>query len=87
MEKLELRAGDSLDTAVKMLLKAKAESRSVFCDFNGIKLYSDNVTIDSAYTKICGCTKAEWDERLRKKIEESNKKMEEDRKIRYRKYS
>lgn len=80
MEKLELYAGDSLDTAVKMLLKAKAESRSVFCDFNGIKLYSDNVTIDSAYTKICGCTKAEWDERLRKKIEESNKKMEEDRK-------
>lgn len=74
MEKLELYAGDSLDTAVKMLLEAKAESRSVFCDFNGIKLYSDNVTIDSAYTKICGCTKAEWDERLRKKLKSQTRK-------------
>lgn len=74
MEKLELYAGDSLDTAVKMLLEAKAKSRSVFCDFNGIKLYSDNVTIDSAYTKICGCTKAEWDERLRKKLKNQTKK-------------
>lgn len=74
MEKLELYAGDSLDTVVKMLLEAKAESRSVFCDFNGIKLYSDNVTIDSVYTKICGCTKAEWDERLRKKLKNQTRK-------------
>ena len=66
MEELELYAGDSIDTAVKRLLEAKYEGRHVFCDFNGVKLYSDSVTLDSAYTEICGCTKAEWDERLKK---------------------
>ena len=80
MEKIELCAGYSIDTAVKRLLEAKAEGKHVFCDFNGVKLYSDSVTLDSAYTEICGCTKAEWDERLKKDIAESEKRMEEDRK-------
>ena len=80
MEELKLYAGDSIDTVVKRLLEAKAEGKHVFCDFNGVKLYSDSVTLDSAYTEICGCTKAEWDERLKKDIAESKKRMEEDRK-------
>ena len=80
MEELELYAGNSIDTAVKRLLEAKAEGKHVFCKFNGVKLYSDNVTLDSAYTEIFGCTKSEWDEKLRKNIEKSEKKMEEDRK-------
>ena len=80
MEELELYAGDSIDTAVKRLLEAKAEGKHVFCDFNGVKLYSDNVTLDSVYTEICGCTKVEYDKKMKKSAEEARKSIEEDRK-------
>lgn len=80
MEELKIYCGETIDTAVERLLEAKAEGKHVFCVFNGVKLYSDNVTLDSAYTEICGCTKAEFDERLEKSVEEAKKSMEEDRK-------
>lgn len=80
MEEIKLYGGETIDTAVKKLLEAKANGKHVFCDFNGVKLYSDSVTLDSAYTEICGCTKAEWDEKLKKDIEESRKRREEDQK-------
>lgn len=80
MEELELYVGDSIDTVVKRLLEAKVEGKHVFCNFNGVKLYSDSVTLDSAYTEICGCTKAEWDERRKKDHEELVKSLEEDKK-------
>lgn len=80
MEELKLHAGDSIETAVKKLLEAKAKGKYVFCDFNDVKLYSDDVTMDSAYIKICGCTKAEWDEKMRKSSEEARKRIEENRK-------
>ena len=81
VEELELHAGETLDSAVNKLLKAKEEGRQVFCNFNGVKLYSDNVTIDLAYYEKCGYTKAEYDEKLKKYIEETKKKMEEDKKL------
>ena len=80
MEEIKLYGGESIDTAVEKLLKAKAEGRHVFCNFNDVKLYSDDVTMDSAYIKICGCTKAEWDEKMRKSSEEARKRIEEHRK-------
>ena len=45
MEELEICVGDSLDTVVKRLLEAKVEGKHVFCDFNGVKLYSDFLDI------------------------------------------
>ncbi len=80
MEELEICVGDSLDTVVKRLLEAKVEGKHVFCDFNGVKLYSDSITIDYAYFMIYGCTKAKWIEKLKKEEEEKQKKLEEDRK-------
>lgn len=79
MEEIILCAGDSLDVAVVKLLKAKDEGKHAFCDFNDVKLYSDNVTLDSAYIEVCGCTKTEWEEKLKKSVEESKKRMEEKR--------
>ncbi len=79
MEELELLCGDSIEIAVKKLLKAKAEGKHVFANFNGVKLYSDNVTLDSAYMEICGCTKKEYDEEMKKDIEKIKKRLEEDR--------
>ncbi len=80
MKELKLYDGETIDTAVERLLEAKAEGKHVFCVFNGVKLYSDNVTLDSAYIKILGYTKAEWDEKERKEIEENRKSGEEDQK-------
>lgn len=73
MEEIILRAGDSLDVAVVKLLKAEDEGKHAFCDFNDVKLYSDNVTLDSAYIEVCGCTKTVWEEKLKKSVEESKK--------------
>ncbi len=74
MEELKLISVD-IDTAVEKLLEAKAEGRHVFLNFNGVKLYSDNVTLDSAYIEILGCTKREWKKKIEKQIEESDKQM------------
>lgn len=62
MRKIELALGSNLDEAIELLLKAKAEGKSVYCDFNGHILYSDDITVDSAYMEVCGKTKAEYDE-------------------------
>jgi hypothetical protein len=43
MEEVKLRAGASIDEAVEILLKHKAEGKQVYCDFYGHKLYSDTV--------------------------------------------
>lgn len=51
----------SIDNAVKRLLEYREKGESVFVDFNGHKLYSCDVTIDSAYMEITGQTKAEYD--------------------------
>ena len=78
MKEIKLYGGESIDTVVEKLLKAKTEGRHVFCNFNDVKLYSDNITIDSANTEICGITKEELDEKM--SVEEARKRMEEHRK-------
>ena len=60
MEKIELYPGMDLDKAIEILLEAKKAGVSVYCEFNGHKLYSNNVTIDSAYLEVTGETKAEF---------------------------
>ena len=70
MKRIELDGCYTLDDAVKKLENARKEGKYVYCVFNGVRLYSDTVTMDSAYMEVCGCTKAEYDERLKKSIEE-----------------
>lgn len=75
--KIEFLAGSTVDRAVNELLDFKANGMLVCGDFNGTTLYSDTVTMDGAYKAITGKTKSEFDDFLRKEIEESKRKRAE----------
>ena len=74
---LKVLAGSSLDEAVETLMEYKAEDKNVYLVFNGHKLYSSDITLDDAYKKVTGHTKAEYDKLLR----EEQKRFEERRKV------
>lgn len=84
--KIEFAPGSTIESAVYELLAAKARGEQVYGDFNGHKLYSDTVTMDSAYTEIMGCTKAEFDKR-QAEWRENYKKEEQAREQREQGYS
>ena len=67
----------SIDQAVEYLLKAKARGEHVFCDYNGHKLHSDNVTLDSAYVEILGCTKDEYENKQEKWMDDYKRKIKD----------
>lgn len=60
-KKIEFYAGCDIEIAVHQLLEYKEKGELACGSFNGHMLYSDNVTVDSAYLEILGKTKAEWD--------------------------
>lgn len=60
----------NIEDAVKELSVYKQKGEKVFITFNGQKLYSDIDTVDTAYKKITGKTKAECDEAERVRHEE-----------------
>lgn len=70
-----------IDTAVNVLLEYKRKGKLAHCNFNGVDLYSDTVTMDSAYISITGKTKAEKDKEHEdwliryKEAERKHKKM------------
>jgi len=75
MEKeIKLSVGKSIDEVVKMLLEEKRNGNHVFCIFNDVKLHSDDVTLDSAYMAICGCTKSDFLKKTRTHSEVSENK-------------
>lgn len=74
---IKLPISSSLEEAVNALLDAKARGESVYCKFNGHKLYSDTVTMDSAYLEITGQTKADFD----RDREETHRRFVEERKL------
>ena len=67
----------SIEQAVEYLLKAKARGEHVFCDYNGHKLHSDNVTLDSAYVEILGCTKDEYENKQEKWMDDYKRKIKD----------
>ena len=60
----------NIEWAVKELNQHKERGELVYGEFNGQKLYSDKDDLDSAYLKITGKTKAEFDEAERIRHEE-----------------
>lgn len=84
--KIEFAIGSTIESAVYELLAAKARGEQVYGNFKGHKLYSDTVTMDSAYTEIMGCTKAEFDKR-QAEWRENYKKEEQAREQREQGYS
>lgn len=67
----------NIDSAIKELQKYKEKNELVFGVFNGQKLFSDTDDLDSAYLKITGRTKEQFDEEARI----SNEKYQEEKKI------
>jgi hypothetical protein len=69
--------GETIDSVVKRM---KSAGELVSIEFNGVMLYSDIDDIDSAYKKVTGSTKAEFDaerEREHLEYEEHKRKHEE----------
>jgi len=62
--------GNSIGSAIDALNKYKERGELASCEFNGHKLYSDIDDIESAYKKVTGKTKSEFDEAARKSNEE-----------------
>lgn len=60
--KIEFGAGDSIESAMQDLARFKERGELVYGEFNGQKLYSDVDDVDTAFKKITGKTKAEFDE-------------------------
>lgn len=56
----------NLDGAIAVLSKAKKENKNIYIDFNGIKLYALLDDEDSAYKKVVGMSKSEWEEAKKK---------------------
>lgn len=64
-----------LDEAIAFLIGCRGIGQNVYIDFNGAKLYSCDVTMDSAYLAVLGVTKAE-DESIRTRMEKATSKEE-----------
>ena len=60
-KKIEFCVGDSIERAMQDLARFKEHGELVYGEFNGQKLYSDTDNVDTAYKKITGKTKAEFD--------------------------
>lgn len=80
---IELLVGTKLEDAVNQLLGHRERGESVFCTFNGHKLYSADVTMDSAFLEVTGKNKAdldkeqeEWLENYKRETEESARQAE-----------
>lgn len=70
MKKIETYAGQDIEDAWAALLRESANCKETcFCEFNGKTLYSTD-SIDVAYVKVVGKTKAEFDEDMRRQKEE-----------------
>lgn len=69
--------GRNIKECVNELLEYKKIGKLVFGVFNRHKLYSDTVTIDSAYKEITGLTEKEYYEYLKRQHEEYEKQKQE----------
>jgi len=72
-----LSAGSTIQDAVNCLLEFKEKGIKACADFNGKTLYSDTVTMDSAYLDIIGKTKSEFDNEQQERVERLEKAKRE----------
>jgi hypothetical protein len=64
-EQVEFLLGSTIEHIVNELLSYREKGKLAVAKFNGVTLYSDTVTLDSAYLEITGITKTEFDESIR----------------------
>ena len=74
---METFAGQSLDDIVIKLEKFRRQGKlNYYANFNGIKLYSLDVTMDGAFKECLNCTKKTWLKREKRWLEESRTQIE-----------
>jgi hypothetical protein len=61
-EQVDFLPGSTIEQAVNKLLSYREKGKLAVGKFNGVTLYSDTVTLDSAYREITGITKMEFDD-------------------------
>ena len=77
MKEIRIPGGTNLDEAIELLKKeAEKAGQPCFGEFNGRTLYSTD-TVDEAYIRVLGKTKAEFDDEMRKWKEEYDKEERE----------
>ena len=76
-EQIEFFAGDTIEQAVNELLSYREKGKLVCAEFNGVTLYSDTVTMDSAFKEITGQTKFEFDKSQQEWKENYDREKEE----------
>lgn len=70
-------AGNSLDKLVLQLENLRRQGKiNCFVNFNGTKLYSIDVTMNSAYKECLGCTRKTWQKKEKKWAEDYKTKTE-----------
>lgn len=74
---VKFSCGSDIKNAVNQLLKLKQNGILACGEFNGTKLYSDTVIIDSAYQQITGKTYKEFQDGQQKWKENINKREDE----------
>ena len=75
---METFAGQSLDDIVVKLEKLRRQGKlNYYANFNGVKLYSLDVTMDSAFKECLNCTRKTWLKREKRWLEESKTQIEE----------
>lgn len=67
--------GCSIEAVVEKLQFLERCGTPTCADFNGHLLYSDTVTIDSAYLEITGMTKEQRDQAYKRELDELQKKL------------
>lgn len=78
---MEVAIEGNLETVVETLLAAKERGESYTCNYKGHKLYSDTVTMDSAFLEVTGKTKKEYDIVKKKKEIFAEEEASEEEKI------
>ena len=79
MYELDCFAGSSIDEAVEKLIFERKLGHDCYINFNGVKIFSKNITLDSAYLDITGMSKKEFEnyqEKRRREFEEFMEKEE-----------
>ena len=80
MKKEYLKIGfcsNTIEDTVNELLNFKEKGQLASCNFNGTTLYSDTVTMDSAYKEITRKTKSEFDDELKQHQENRRRQQRE----------
>ena len=78
VKRIDIEPWSNLQSVVYLLMAYRANGDHVYCEYNGHKLYSDNISMEAAYLEITGMTKEEYEaekQKLNEQFDEEFKKQ------------